>query len=58
MSAYAVHVLKMCDNFPNDFHIELIIPFCSQFYNTKKIKNDYSLKIILLSNLYLALKLN
>lgn len=44
MSAYAVHVLKMCDNFPNDFHIELIIPFCSQFYNTKKIKNDYSLK--------------
>ena len=20
MSAYAVHVLKMCDNFPNDFH--------------------------------------
>ena len=44
MSAYAVHVLKMCDNFSNNYQTELIIPFCSSSYNKKRIKNDYSLK--------------
>ena len=44
MSAYAVHVLKMCDSFSNNSNVELIIPFCSNSYNFSRIKNDYILK--------------
>ena len=45
MSAYAVHVLKMCDSFcQNNNDVELIIPFSNSLYNFKKIKNDYVLK--------------
>ena len=44
MSAYAVHVLKMCDSFSNNNKVELIIPFCNRSYNFKKIRNDYLLK--------------
>ncbi len=44
MSAYAVHVLKMCDNFCKHAKVELIIPYQNRSYNFKKIKNDYLLK--------------
>ena len=44
MSAYAVHVLKMCDSFSNNNKVELIIPFCNRSYNFKKVRNDYLLK--------------
>ena len=44
MSAYAVHVLKMCDSFSNNNKVELLVPFCSSLYDFKKIQNDYILK--------------
>jgi len=44
MSAYTVHVLKMCDSFSYNNKVELLIPFCSNSYNFKKIQNDYLLK--------------
>ena len=44
MSAYAVHVLKICDSFSHNNKVELLIPFCSNSYNFKKIQNDYLLK--------------
>lgn len=44
MSAYAVHVLKMCDSFSNDNKVELILPFSNKSYNFKKIRDDYLLK--------------
>ena len=44
MSAYAVHVLKMCDNFSAKHNVELIIPYSNSSYNFTKIKRDYLLK--------------
>ena len=44
MSAYTVHVLKMCDSFSYNNKVELLIPFCSNSYNFKKIQNEYLLK--------------
>ena len=44
MSAYAVHVLKMCDNFCKHAQVELIIPYQESSYYFKKIKKDYLLK--------------
>ena len=44
MSAYAVHVLKMCDNFCKYADVELIIPHKKSSYIFKKIKKEYLLK--------------
>ncbi len=44
MSAYAVHVLKMCDNFCKHGDVELIIPHKKGSYIFKKIKKEYLLK--------------
>ena len=44
MSAYAVHVLKMCDNFCKHAKVELIIPYQENSYYFRKIKKDYLLK--------------
>ena len=45
-SAYALHVLKICDAFGEykKKKVELIIPFISKRYTIKKIKEDYKLK--------------
>ncbi len=44
MSAYAVHVLKMCDNFCKYAKVELVIPYQEDSYHFKKIKREYLLK--------------
>lgn len=44
MSAYAVHVIKMCDNFSKYADVELIIPHKKSSYIFKKIKKEYLLK--------------
>ena len=44
MSAYAIHVLKMCDNFSKYGKVELIIPYQENSYYFKKIKREYILK--------------
>tara|TARA_Y100000591_G_scaffold332342_1_gene369299 strand:- start:1090 stop:2202 length:1113 start_codon:yes stop_codon:yes gene_type:complete len=44
MSAYAVHVLKMCDSFSDTNEVELIIPFKDNKYSFEKIKKSYNLK--------------
>jgi glycosyltransferase involved in cell wall biosynthesis len=44
MSAYTVHVLKMCDNFCKYAEVELIIPHQKNSYLFKKIKKEYLLK--------------
>jgi glycosyltransferase involved in cell wall biosynthesis len=44
MSAYAVHVLKMCDNFCKYAKVELVIPYRESSYHFKKIKREYLLK--------------
>lgn len=45
-SAYALHVLKMCDGFSEirKKRIELLIPHVNSNYSKKKIKKDYLLK--------------
>ena len=44
-SAYALHVIKMCDGFSalKNTSVELIIPYINSSYS-KKIKKDYILK--------------
>ena len=44
MSAYTVHVLKMCDNFSKFNKVELILPYKDNKYNFSQIKKDYNLK--------------
>ena len=44
MSAYAVHVLKMCDNFSKFNKVELILPYKDNKYNFSQIKKEYNLK--------------
>ena len=44
MSAYAIHVLKMCDNFCKYAEVELIIPYQEKSYYFKRIKKEYLLK--------------
>ena len=45
MSAYALHVLKMCDAFSEkNYQVNLLIPNIKKDYNFKKIKRDYLLK--------------
>jgi len=45
MSAYAVHVLKMCDNLcKHGYDVELVLPFVNNSYFFSKIKKDYLLK--------------
>ena len=41
--AYTIHVLKIVDAFTNTLKTQLIIPFCSNNYHYKKIKNDFLL---------------
>ena len=45
MSAYTLHVLKMCDalNKSNE-NVELIIPYLDIQYSKNKIKKEYNLK--------------
>ncbi len=45
MSAYAVHVLKMCDNLSKlGYEVELILPYIDKSYKFNEIKDDYLLK--------------
>ena len=45
MSAYALHVLKMCDAFSErNYKVNLLIPNIKKDYNFKKIKKEYLLK--------------
>ena len=45
MSAYSVHVLKMCGAASElGYKVNLVLPFINKSYNTSKIKKDYSLK--------------
>lgn len=46
MSAYALHVMKMCDGFSElkKKRVELLIPHIKSDYSRKKIKRDYILK--------------
>ena len=45
-SAYALHVLKMCDAFSEftNKNVELLIPYREKTYNYKNIKNEFLLK--------------
>lgn len=45
MSAYALHVLKMCDAFSEkNYKVNLLIPYINKNYNFRKIKKEYLLK--------------
>ena len=45
MSAYALHVLKMCDAFSElGFFVKLILPYKEKAYKINQIKNDFLLK--------------
>ena len=45
MSAYALHVLKMCDAFSElKYSVKLIIPYKSKKYSNDKIKREFLLK--------------
>ncbi len=45
MSAYAIHVLKMCDNLSKlGYEVELLLPYINKSYKLNKIKDDYLLK--------------
>ena len=45
MSAYALHVLKMCDAFSEkNYQVTLLIPYIKDNYNFKIIKNNFLLK--------------
>lgn len=45
MSAYTLHVLKMCDAFSETDHsVKLLIPYIRKDYLLEKIKEDYLLK--------------
>ena len=45
MSAYAQHVLKMCDALKKtDKDLMLLIPYCNDNYTFQNIKLDYNLK--------------
>ena len=45
MSAYTLHVLKMCDAFSEEkYSVKLLIPFMNTNYKFSKIKKDYLLK--------------
>ncbi len=45
MSAYTLHVLKMCDAFSETGHsVKLLIPYISKDYLLERIKEDYLLK--------------
>ena len=45
MSAYALHVLKMCDAFSETGHtVKLLIPYIRKEYLLERIKEDYLLK--------------
>ena len=45
MSAYTIHVLKMCDAFSEScFDVCLLLPHIKKGYNFKKAQNDYLLK--------------
>lgn len=45
MSAYAIHVLKMCDAFSEqNYDVKLLLPHIDKNYRLQKIKKDYLLK--------------
>tara|TARA_B100001057_G_scaffold86679_1_gene82610 strand:+ start:284 stop:1402 length:1119 start_codon:yes stop_codon:yes gene_type:complete len=45
MSAYTIHVLKMCDAFSESYYdVSLLLPHIRKGYKLKKIQNDYLLK--------------
>ena len=45
MSAYTIHVLKMCDAFSeSNYDLCLLLPYRKKSYNIKKVQNDYLLK--------------
>ena len=45
MSAYALHVLKMCDAFSElKYSVKLVIPYKSKKYSNDKIKKEFLLK--------------
>ena len=59
MSAYAVHVLKMCDSLSKlGYEVELILPYIDKSYKFNKIKDDYLLKYKICSIFNSRLKLN
>ncbi len=43
-SAYAIHVLKICDRFKDVYNTNLLIPYIDPVYRSKKIKKDFRLK--------------
>lgn len=59
-SAYALHVIKMCDGFSElKRDVELIIPFLDKNYTPEKIKKDYLLKNVLkIKKIFLKKKKN
>ncbi len=45
MSAYALHVLKMCDAFSEQkYSVKLILPYKKKTYTFDKIKKEFLLK--------------
>ena len=45
MSAYTIHVLKMCDAFSESYYdVSLLLPHIRKGYKLKKIQTDYLLK--------------
>ena len=45
MSAYALHVLKMCDAFSElKYSVKLILPYKENTYKYSKIKKEFLLK--------------
>ena len=45
MSAYSLHVLKMCDAFSElGYFVKLILPHKEKSYRISRIKNDFLLK--------------
>lgn len=58
MSAYALHVLKMCDAFSErNYKVNLLIPNIKKDYNFKKIKREYLLKFSFKIHSFFRLKL-
>ena len=58
MSAYTLHVLKMCDAFSETgYGVKLLIPYTSKDYLLERIKEDYLLKSFLILKDFLNRKL-